>query len=217
VVDSLVALPLLRRLGVHQFVDLGSGGGFPGIPLAAALPADRALLIESIGKKARFLETALAATGLTDSVTVAAERGEAVARVPAHRERWPAVVVRAVAPLDDLVEVALPLLRHGGVLIAWKRGDPADRAGLGAEIAAARRVLAVAVGDEAARDAIETEAALGDRPAGAASPGRSQDRVPEGALEAALGDHRLVVVRRGSRPLPASWPRDPAGRRRRTV
>ncbi|HYX12605.1 MAG TPA: RsmG family class I SAM-dependent methyltransferase, partial [Candidatus Acidoferrum sp.] len=56
VVDSLSAVPLLRREGVRAFLDLGSGGGFPGIPLAVALPADRAVLVESIGKKARFLE-----------------------------------------------------------------------------------------------------------------------------------------------------------------
>ena len=50
VLDSLAALPLLRRAGIEEFVDLGSGGGYPGLPLAAALPARRALLVESIGK-----------------------------------------------------------------------------------------------------------------------------------------------------------------------
>ena len=63
VLDSLTALRLLRRAGIAEFVDLGSGGGYPGLPLAIALPARRALLVESIGKKARFLEVAVAASG----------------------------------------------------------------------------------------------------------------------------------------------------------
>jgi len=53
VLDSLTALPLLRRAGVEEFLDIGSGGGFPGLPLAVALPARRAVLVESVGKKAR--------------------------------------------------------------------------------------------------------------------------------------------------------------------
>ncbi len=61
VLDSLTAVPLLRSAGIDAFVDLGSGGGLPGLPLAIALPARRALLVESTGKKARFLETAVAA------------------------------------------------------------------------------------------------------------------------------------------------------------
>jgi predicted O-methyltransferase YrrM len=58
VLDSLTALPILRRAGIEEFLDIGSGGGYPGLPLAVALPARRALLVESIGKKARFLATA---------------------------------------------------------------------------------------------------------------------------------------------------------------
>ena len=81
-------MPELRRLGIRSFVDLGSGGGFPGIPLAAALPADRALLVESIGKKAAFLDAATVATGLADHVDVAAIRAEDLAADPRHRERW---------------------------------------------------------------------------------------------------------------------------------
>ena len=97
--DSLAAVPLLRSLGIDAFVDIGSGGGLPGVPLAIALPARRALLVESTGKKARFLETAVAAVaaiapagdGLasTGPISVAAVRAEALARDPAHRGTWP--------------------------------------------------------------------------------------------------------------------------------
>ncbi len=121
VLDSLTAVPLLRRAGIDEFVDIGSGGGYPGLPLAVALPARRALLVESIAKKARFLTVAVKAAGVGDSVAVAAVRAETVARDPAHRARWQAVVARGVADLTDLAELSLPLLRIGGLLVAWKR------------------------------------------------------------------------------------------------
>ncbi len=123
VLDSLSAVATLRERGITQFLDLGSGGGLPGIPLAAALPATDVLLVEPIGKKARFLESAVAATGLDAAIRVAATRAETLAADPRHRGRWPAVTVRAVASAGDLVELAFPLLARGGILIAWKRGD----------------------------------------------------------------------------------------------
>jgi 16S rRNA (guanine527-N7)-methyltransferase len=144
VVDSLAAVPELRRLEIRSFVDIGSGGGFPGIPLAAALPADRALLVESIGKKAAFLDAATVATGLGDRVDVAATRAEDLAADPRHRERWPGVVARAVAALPELVELAFPLLATGGSLVAWK-GDLEE-----AELAAGRRAVAALGGGRVA-------------------------------------------------------------------
>lgn len=126
VLDSLSAVGTLRERGISRFLDLGSGGGLPGIPLAAALPATDVLLVEPIGKKARFLATAVAATGLDATVRVATARAETLASDPAHRGRWPAVTARAVASAGDLVELSFPLLAHGGILIAWKRGDFTD-------------------------------------------------------------------------------------------
>jgi 16S rRNA (guanine527-N7)-methyltransferase len=125
----------MRGRGITRFLDLGSGGGYPGLPLAVVLPAERALLVEPTAKKARFLETVVEATGLADRVDVAAVRAEALAADPAHRGRWPAVTARAVASLADLVELSFPLLAPGGVLFAWKRGD------LVAEVAAAQRAI----------------------------------------------------------------------------
>jgi 16S rRNA (guanine527-N7)-methyltransferase len=131
VLDSLTALPLMRQAGIEEFIDLGSGGGYPGLPLAVALPARRALLVESVGKKARFLATAVEATGMRGRVAIAATRAETLAGDPHHRGHWQAVTARAVAGMGDLVELALPLLRIGGLLVAWKRA-PAE-----AELAAA--------------------------------------------------------------------------------
>jgi 16S rRNA (guanine527-N7)-methyltransferase len=136
VVDSLTAIAPMRERGIDRFVDLGSGGGYPGIPLAAVIPAERALLLEPIAKKAGFLSTAAAATGLEPAVEAAAVRAEVLATDPRHRGRWPAVTVRAVAGLAELVELAFPLLAPGGCLIAWKRGDIAG------ELAAADRAIA---------------------------------------------------------------------------
>jgi len=135
VVDSLTALPFLRRAGVDEFLDLGSGGGFPGLPLAVALPARRALLVESVGKKARFLATVVDATALRGRVAVAATRAETLAADPHHRGRWQAVVARAVTDTAELAELALPLLQVGGYLVAWKRQPVND------ELAAADRAI----------------------------------------------------------------------------
>ena len=134
VVDSLTAAALLRD--TIGFVDLGSGGGYPGIPRAAALPVERVALVESVGKKAAFLAAAVEVADLSGRVGVAAARAEELAGEARHRERWPAVTARAVGSLTELVELAFPLLVLGGRLIAWKRGD------LGGELAQAERAVA---------------------------------------------------------------------------
>jgi 16S rRNA (guanine527-N7)-methyltransferase len=135
VLDSLAGVRILERLDGERFLDLGSGGGFPGLPLVAALPGRTALLVESVTKKAAFLSTAVAAVGLASRVAVANARAEVIASQPGDRGRWPVVVVRAVAPLADIVELAFPLLASGGHVVAWKRGE------LAAELAGARRAL----------------------------------------------------------------------------
>jgi 16S rRNA (guanine527-N7)-methyltransferase len=125
VADSLVALDLEEVRGARTIADIGSGGGFPGLVLATALPAAQVRLVESVGRKCAFLDRAAAMMGL-DNVEV----------VNARAEEWAAglgandiVTVRAVAPLPVLVEYAAPLLEGGGVLVAWKgRRDPAEEA-----------------------------------------------------------------------------------------
>jgi 16S rRNA (guanine527-N7)-methyltransferase len=126
VLDSLAAVPHLHARGIGRLLDIGSGGGFPGIPLAAALGSDRTLLVDSVGKKVQFLRTVITATGLDRRVAAEAERSEAVARDPRDREAWPAVTARAVTSLADLVELGMPLVAPGGVLVAWKRGPVTD-------------------------------------------------------------------------------------------
>jgi 16S rRNA (guanine527-N7)-methyltransferase len=135
VLDSLAAVPVLARRGLTRPLDLGSGGGYPGIPLAAALGADRALLVDSVGKKVRFLRTVVDATGLGRRIAAEQARAEVLARDPRDREAWPVVTARAVTSLAELVEIGLPLVAPDGVLVAWKRGPVDD------ELAAADRAL----------------------------------------------------------------------------
>jgi 16S rRNA (guanine527-N7)-methyltransferase len=124
--DSLVAAPHIERLipdGHGKIADLGSGGGFPGIPLAARLLSRHdgfsMTLIESIGKKARFLETVTAASGLAPRLRVAHARAEELAL--GGGVRFDVITARAVAPLGELIRVAAPLLTPTGSLLAWKR------------------------------------------------------------------------------------------------
>lgn len=142
VVDSLAAVTLLRARGAEDLLDLGSGGGYPGLPLAAALAAIPVMLVESVAKKAAFLRAVAAATDLAGRVTVGAVRAEALAADPGMRERRSAVVARAVGRLDELVELGFPLLEPGGILIAWKRGDLPD------ELPATRRAIQALGGGE---------------------------------------------------------------------
>ena len=135
VLDSLSAVPRFRARSVDRILDLGSGGGFPGLPIAAALPGAAVTLLEPIRKKTAFLQTVVDATGLAERVAVVTGRAEELAAEPTRRGTWSVVTARAVASTADLAELAFPLLESGGVLIAWKRGD------LGAELAAARRAL----------------------------------------------------------------------------
>ena len=126
--DALVALPFINQLIADggSFADLGSGGGFPGVPLAANLlevrPTATFDLIEATGKKARFLETVVAASGFAPRLRVLNARAEDLAaRQPT---RYDLIAARAVAPLAELTRLALPLLAPGGRLMAWKReGD----------------------------------------------------------------------------------------------
>lgn len=152
VLDSLLAVPVLAARGPRSIIDLGSGGGFPGLPLAASLPIERATLVDSIGKKARFLAVAAAAVHAAmdeprapaPSIDAIAARAEDLAREPEHRERWDVVVARAVGPVSELAEIGLPLTQVGGHVAMWKR-DTTDGA-LTDELDHAARIVQAAGG-----------------------------------------------------------------------
>jgi 16S rRNA (guanine527-N7)-methyltransferase len=117
--DAVDPVTLLDTSGAQSAVDLGSGGGIPGIPLAIARPDVRWLLLDSVKKKAAVLEEFVQALGLTN-VSVLAERAETMGQLPLHREQYDFVTARACAPLPVLAELAMPLLAIEGMLVAWK-------------------------------------------------------------------------------------------------
>ena len=105
-----------------SLVDVGSGGGFPGLPLKLALPAMHLALVESVGKKARFLCHLVQVLRLEDTPVYDA-RAEELAQRPELRETFDVAVARAVGELSSLAELCLPFCRVGGRFIAQKRAD----------------------------------------------------------------------------------------------
>jgi 16S rRNA (guanine527-N7)-methyltransferase len=117
IADSLVLVDHLGK--AEKVVDVGSGGGLPGLPLKVVLPGLGMTLVEADQAKAAFLVRACAALGLGD-VEVVARRAEDVGRDPTFRETFDVAVARALAPMPVLIELCLPLVRVGGRLLAQK-------------------------------------------------------------------------------------------------
>jgi 16S rRNA (guanine527-N7)-methyltransferase len=123
--DSLVALELPEVRAAMTLADLGSGAGFPGLPLAIALERSAVNLVESNGRKCAFMARTAAACAISNAFVV-----------NARAEEWQAglltcdvVMARALAPLAVVAEYAAPLLRPGGTLVVWRgRRDPAEEA-----------------------------------------------------------------------------------------
>ncbi len=117
--DSLTLLQLPLWEGSLRVLDLGTGAGFPGLPLKIVRPELEVVLLDAVRKKVAFLEEAVRALGLKGAYPLWG-RAEALAHLPEHREGYHRVVVRAVAPLCVLAELGLPFLRVGGYLVAQK-------------------------------------------------------------------------------------------------
>jgi 16S rRNA (guanine527-N7)-methyltransferase len=114
IADSLTALEVPEVRAARQIADLGAGAGLPGLVLAIALPEAEVVLVESVGKKCAWMERTVEALGLTNARVVCA-------RVEEVRDTaFDVVTARALGSLSVLCEYAAPLLREGGVLVAWK-------------------------------------------------------------------------------------------------
>jgi 16S rRNA (guanine527-N7)-methyltransferase len=155
--DSFTAAAVRTWSGRERIIDVGSGAGFPGLALRLLFPGTRVTLVESMGKKARFLEEVTSTLGI-DGVEVRNERAEVLAH--ARRERYDVGTARAVGTLGAIVEYLLPFLRVGGDAIAWKGR-------LDAELAGGRKACA-AIGGEIVKITPTSELGLG-----AVLPGRS--------------------------------------------
>ena len=120
IIDSLTLLPGLDDWrGGSAVIDIGSGGGLPGIPLAVIRPDLKLTLLEATGKKVRFLEQAVQHLGLENVVTIQ-ERAESLGQRAPHRQGYDVAVCRAVGVMSVLLEYALPLIRVGGRVLAMK-------------------------------------------------------------------------------------------------
>lgn len=125
--DSLTCAAVTGPLDGRSLIDVGSGAGFPGLPLKIIFPTLKLTLVDSVAKKARFLEEVVGELGLSD-VTVIAERAEVVGQDNLYREQFDWAVARAVAELRILVELLLPLCRVGGHALAQKGESAAAEA-----------------------------------------------------------------------------------------
>jgi len=143
--DSWAALEFPEVRGALTIADLGSGAGVPGLPLAIALPQAQVALVESVGRRTVFMETAIAACGVEDRVRPVITRAETWTEgIGVHD----LVTARALAALDVVLEYAAPLLKVGGSVVAWKGAiDEQERAAggraagiLGLELREERRV-----------------------------------------------------------------------------
>ncbi|HZG57280.1 16S rRNA (guanine(527)-N(7))-methyltransferase RsmG [Paenibacillus sp.] len=110
---------------VNMLADIGSGAGFPSIPLKIMFPHLRVTIVDSLQKRIGFLQSLAETLGLQDVECVHA-RAEDAARLPAHRDRYDLVTARAVARMNVLAEFCLPFARTGGAFVAMKGSDPAE-------------------------------------------------------------------------------------------
>lgn len=118
-IDSLLIFRYGKIIEGARVADVGTGGGFPGIPIKIYRPDIHLSLIESIGKKARFLNHVVDTLKL-DNVEILNERAEVIGHSKEHREKYDIVVARTVARLPILTEYCLPLVSVGGKFIAYK-------------------------------------------------------------------------------------------------
>jgi 16S rRNA (guanine527-N7)-methyltransferase len=133
--DSLTLAFHLDPRGIGRLADIGSGAGFPSLPLKICFPHLEVLIVDSLGKRIRFLEHLTAELGMA-GVNLLHARAEDAARMPEHRDGYDLVTARAVARMNVLLEFCLPFARPDGLFAAMKGSDPA------AEIAEAKRALA---------------------------------------------------------------------------
>jgi 16S rRNA (guanine527-N7)-methyltransferase len=124
--DSLSCLMALRGTSIDQIIDIGTGAGFPGLPLKIICPTMNLTLVESIGKKAEFCQHIIEKLDLKN-VEVDQIRAELIGRDALHRQGYDWALARAVADLSVLVEYLLPLVRLNGYALAMKgESGPAE-------------------------------------------------------------------------------------------